>query len=160
MLGFGSSAGLGGACVWGAGLKLGQRALPIFGRGDRVKRRDQRPRVELVGLGLLLKPGAAEGARLLRGHGLLAISCRIGLGELGIDGRVCHDMGYYVQVAMTITGSEKTEDREYRPLEQIRDNYPKFVIARADPIQRRSGIIHQNATDLIGQGLDFGARSS
>ena len=70
-------------------------------------------------------------------------------------------MGYsYVQVAMTITGSEKTEDREYRPLEQVRDNYPKFVIARADPIQRRSGIIHENATDLIGQGLDFGARSS
>ena len=48
----------------------------------------------------------------------------------------------YVQVAMTITGSEKTEDREYRPLEQVRDNYPKFVIARADPIQRRRGIIH------------------
>ena len=71
------------------------------------------------------------------------------------------DMGYsYVQVAMTIMGSEKTEDREYRPLEQIRDNYPKFVITRADPIQRRSGIIHENVTDLIGQGLDFGARSA
>ncbi|WP_321970998.1 ATP-binding protein [Paratractidigestivibacter sp.] len=71
------------------------------------------------------------------------------------------DMGYsYVQVAMTIMGSEKTEDREYRPLEQIRDNYPKFVITRADPIQRRNGIIHENVTDLIGQGLDFGARSS
>ena len=71
------------------------------------------------------------------------------------------DMGYsYVQVAMTIMGSVKTEDREYRPLEQIRDNYPKFVITRADPIQRRNGIIHENVTDLIGKGLDFEARSS
>ena len=61
---------------------------------------------------------------------------------------------------MTIMGSEKTEGCEYRPLEQIRDNYPKFVITRADPIQRRSGIIHENVTDLIGQGLDFGARSA
>ena len=71
------------------------------------------------------------------------------------------DMDYaYVQVAMTIMESEKTEDREYRPLEQIRDNYPKFVVTRADPIQRRSGIIHENVTDLTGQGLDFSARSS
>lgn len=69
------------------------------------------------------------------------------------------DMGYsYVQVAMTIMASEKTEDREYRPLEQIRDNYPKFVLTRADPIQHRNGIIHENVTDLIGRGLDFGAR--
>ena len=71
------------------------------------------------------------------------------------------DMGYsYAQVAMTIMGSEKTEDREHRPLEQIRDNYPKFVITRADPIQRRNGIIHENVTELIGQGLDFGARNA
>ena len=71
------------------------------------------------------------------------------------------DMSYsYVQVAMTIMGSEKTEDREYCPLERICDNYPKFVITRADPMQRRSGIIHENVTDLIGQGLDFSARSS
>ena len=71
------------------------------------------------------------------------------------------DMGYsYVQVTMTIMASEKTEDREYRPLEQIRDNYPKFVLTRADPIQRRSGIIHENVPELIAGGLDFGARAS
>ena len=69
-------------------------------------------------------------------------------------------MGYsYVQVAMTIMASEKTEDREYRPLEQIRDNYPKFVLTRADPIQRRSGIIHENVPELIASGLDFGPRA-
>ena len=70
------------------------------------------------------------------------------------------DMGYsYVQVAMTIMTSEKTENREYRPLEQIRDNYPKFVLTRADPIQRRSGIIHENVPELIASGLDFGPRT-
>ncbi len=62
----------------------------------------------------------------------------------------------YVQVAMTIMNSKDTEDREYRPLEQIRDNYPKYVITRNDPIQRRNGIIHKNITDLIENNLDFG----
>ena len=71
------------------------------------------------------------------------------------------DMGYsYVQVAMTIMASEKTENREYRPLEQIHDNYPKFVLTRADPIQRRGGIIHENVPELIASGLDFGPGAS
>lgn len=61
----------------------------------------------------------------------------------------------YVQVAMTIMNDRATEDREYRPLEQIRDNYPKFIITRNDPIQHRSGIIHENVTELIGEGRDF-----
>ena len=67
-------AGLG--AVLFVGLKLGQRVIPILGRGDRVKRGDQRPRVKLVGLGLLLKLGAAEGTRPLGGHGLLATDLR------------------------------------------------------------------------------------
>ena len=62
----------------------------------------------------------------------------------------------YVQVAMTIMNSLSTEDREYRPLEQIRDNWPKFVITRNDPIQHRSGIVHENVTELIGEGRTFG----
>lgn len=62
----------------------------------------------------------------------------------------------YVQVATTIMGDRETEDREYRPLEQIRDNWPKFVITRSDPIQRRSGIVHENVTELIGEGRTFG----
>ena len=61
----------------------------------------------------------------------------------------------YVQVAMTIMNDRATEDREYRPLEQIRDNYPKFIITRNDPIQHRNGIIHENVTELIGEGRDF-----
>ena len=62
----------------------------------------------------------------------------------------------YVQVAMTIMNDRKTEDREYRPLEQIRDNWPKFVITRNDPIQHRGGIVHENVTELIGEGRTFG----
>ncbi len=68
------------------------------------------------------------------------------------------NMGYsYVQVAMTVMNSKKTEDREYRVLEKIRDNYPKFVITRADPIQYRNGIIHKNVSELISKQLDFNA---
>lgn len=67
----------------------------------------------------------------------------------------------YVQVAMIILGDRATEDREYRTLERIRDSWPKFVITRSDPIQHRSGIVHENVTELIGEGRTFGlARSS
>lgn len=67
-----------------------------------------------------------------------------------------NDLSYaYVQVAMTIMNDRATEDREYRPLEQIDDNYPKYVLTRNDPIQRRNGIIHENITKLIGAGKDF-----
>ena len=66
------------------------------------------------------------------------------------------DMNYaYVQVAMTIMNDRATEDREYRPLERIRDNYSKFIITRSDPIQHRNGIIHENVTELIGEGRNF-----
>ena len=64
----------------------------------------------------------------------------------------------YVQVAMTIMNDRKTEDREYRPFEQIRDNWPKFVITRSDPLQRRGGIVHENVTELVGEGRRSGWR--
>ena len=61
----------------------------------------------------------------------------------------------YIQVAMTIMNSRDTEDREYRPLEMIEDNYPKFVLTRNDPIQRRSGIVHMNIPQFIIDGRRF-----
>ena len=33
-----------------------------------------------------------------------------------------------MQVAYTINESKQTEDREYRPLEMIRDNFAKYVV--------------------------------
>ena len=61
----------------------------------------------------------------------------------------------YVQVAMTILSSRNTEDREYRPLESIRDNYPKYVVTRNDLIQQRSGIIHVNIGPFMRDGNLF-----
>ena len=57
---------------------------------------------------------------------------------------------------MTIVRDRKTEDREYRPLEQIGDNWPKCVITRSDPILHRGGIVRENVTELIGEGRAFG----
>ncbi|WP_165055673.1 MULTISPECIES: ATP-binding protein [unclassified Adlercreutzia] len=60
------------------------------------------------------------------------------------------DLNYaYVQVAMTIMADRATEDREYRPFEQIKDNYPKYLLTRSDPIQRRDGIIHENIPEFM-----------
>lgn len=61
----------------------------------------------------------------------------------------------YVQVAMTIMNSKETEDREYRPLESIRDNYPKYLLTRNDLVQRRSGIKHENAALFMKEGRLF-----
>lgn len=55
----------------------------------------------------------------------------------------------YVQVAMTMMDNKKTEDREYAPLEKIRDNYPKYIITRNDLIQQRDGIKHVNIGNFI-----------
>jgi len=42
-----------------------------------------------------------------------------------------------------------TEDREYRALEQIRDNYPKYLVTRNDLIQHRNGIHHVNIVPFM-----------
>ncbi len=66
------------------------------------------------------------------------------------------DMEYaYVQVAMTIMASRATEDREYRPFEHIRDNYPKYLLTRSDLIQQRDGVIHANIPEFMLAGSKF-----
>ena len=69
---------------------------------------------------------------------------RIGKLECDFILRSCSQRYSYVQVAMTILSSIETENREYRPLENIKDNYPKYVMTRNDLIQNRNGIIHAN----------------
>lgn len=67
-----------------------------------------------------------------------------------------HDMDYfYVQVAYKMLQNKDTEDREYRPLECIRDNYKKYVMTTDYMIQKRNGILHVNLINFIGQGRDF-----
>ena len=61
----------------------------------------------------------------------------------------------YVQVAYTIMASRETEDREYRALESIRDNYPKYVITADTLIQKRNGIKHVNLMSFMKNGERF-----
>ena len=61
----------------------------------------------------------------------------------------------YVQVAYTIAASRDTEDREYRSLEGIKDNYPKYVMTTDYLLQNRSGIANVNLIDFISAGKLF-----
>lgn len=61
-----------------------------------------------------------------------------------------NDLNYsYVQVAYTILASKETEDREYRALEQIKDNYPKYVATTDYLLQKRNGIKHINIIEFM-----------
>lgn len=67
-----------------------------------------------------------------------------------------HKMNYaYVQIAYTIALSKKTEDREYKSLESIRDNYPKYVMTTDYLLQNRNGIKHVNLIDFIISNSKF-----
>ena len=61
----------------------------------------------------------------------------------------------YVQVAYTINESRETEDREYKPLEMIRDNYAKYVVTTDFLLQKRNGIHHINILEFIKDGKRF-----
>lgn len=61
----------------------------------------------------------------------------------------------YMQVAYTIMFSKETEDREYRPLEKIKDNYTKYVATTDYALQKRNGILHINIVDYMIQGKLF-----
>lgn len=66
------------------------------------------------------------------------------------------EQGYaYVQVAYTILESKKTEDREYKSLEAIKDNYPKYVLTTDYLLQNRNGIKHLNLLDFLKNGQSF-----
>ena len=83
----------------------------------------------------------------------VSIGC---IGKLECDFILRKDLEYsYLQICMTIMSSKETEEREYRPLESIKDNYPKYVITRSDPVQHRNGIIHKNMPDLMRNGELF-----
>ncbi len=61
----------------------------------------------------------------------------------------------YVQAAYTILESVETENREYRPLESIKDNYPKYVVTADYMLQKRNGIKHINLMDFMMSGSRF-----
>ena len=49
---------------------------------------------------------------------------------------------------MTIA-EQSTEEREYRPFTQIRDNFPKYLFTTDTLLQKRDGILHLNMIDFI-----------
>ena len=80
---------------------------------------------------------------------------RIGKLECDFILRRNNDSYAYVQVCATIMNDISTEDREYRPLEMIRDNYPKYLLTRNDLIQERSGILHCNIPIFMKENRMF-----
>jgi hypothetical protein len=68
----------------------------------------------------------------------------------------------YVQVAQTIMAgpvNEKgipfTEEREYRPLESIKDNYPKYLLTMDHLLQKRDGVKHENIVAFFKEEKAF-----
>ena len=45
--------------------------------------------------------------------------------------------------------------REYRPLESIKDNYPKYVLTLDYLLQQRNGIKHDNIVKFIIENKNF-----
>jgi uncharacterized protein len=77
------------------------------------------------------------------------------IGKLECDFIAQKDGVYnYIQVAMTIA-DKNTEEREYAPLEAIRDNYPKYVFTLDTLLQHRNGIRHLNLMDFIAEDRDL-----
>ena len=61
----------------------------------------------------------------------------------------------YIQVCYSILSSKETEDREYRSLEKIKDNWPKYVATTDYSLQQRNGIKHINILDFIKDNKEF-----
>ena len=77
------------------------------------------------------------------------------IGKLECDFITRKDSEYqYLQVAMTII-DEKTEEREYKPFESIRDNYPKYLFTMDPLLQKRNGIHHCNLINFIANNKDL-----
>nr|MDE7105773.1 hypothetical protein [Anaeroplasmataceae bacterium] len=68
----------------------------------------------------------------------------------------------YIQVSRTIdndnydeNGLNLTEEREYRPLETIKDGYSKYLLTMDKLLQKRSGVKHLNIIDMIINHMDL-----
>lgn len=72
---------------------------------------------------------------------------KIGDKEIDFIGKKQSDK-IYVQVAYLLA-SEETIEREFSVLENVRDNYPKYVVSFDDFDMSRNGIIHKNIRDFL-----------
>lgn len=80
---------------------------------------------------------------------------RIGLLECDFILRDIDNNYSYIQVAYTILANLETENREYLPLEKIKDNFPKYVMTVDYLEQKRNGIKHINLIEFIKNNLNF-----
>ena len=66
------------------------------------------------------------------------------------------DMNYsYIQVAYTINESLETAAREFKPLEMIKDNYPRYLMTTDYLLQQNNGIRHVNLLEYIKSNNKF-----
>ena len=55
----------------------------------------------------------------------------------------------YVQVSYLLS-SEETKEREYRPLLEVKDNFPKLILTMDDlPESNENGIIRKNIREWL-----------
>lgn len=54
----------------------------------------------------------------------------------------------YIQVSQSIM-DPNTRDREFRPLNKIKDNYPKYVLSMDEINLSSNGIIHMNILEFL-----------
>lgn len=80
---------------------------------------------------------------------------RIGKLECDFILRDADNIYSYIQSSYTIMYSRETEEREYRPLETIKDNYRKYVATTDYTLQKRNGIDHINILDFMLKGHLF-----
>ncbi|MDR0971250.1 MAG: ATP-binding protein [Bacteroidales bacterium] len=83
---------------------------------------------------------------LRRGYKIWTGSLRNGEIDFIVKNR--NDEIEYYQVSWRISSLE-TEEREFLPLETIKDNYPKFLLSTENFPQNRAGIIHINVFEWL-----------
>ncbi|MGI6394077.1 MAG: ATP-binding protein [bacterium] len=54
----------------------------------------------------------------------------------------------YYQVSWSLPTPE-TADREFKPLESVKDNYPKYLLTTESFLESRSGIVHKNVFEWL-----------
>ncbi|MCC8357969.1 MAG: ATP-binding protein [Oscillospiraceae bacterium] len=89
----------------------------------------------------------------LRNSGYSVSVGRIGKLECDFIARRANDYRY-IQVAMTIA-EQQTEEREYRPFYQVRDNYPKYLLTLDPLLQERDGVEHKNIVQVLSQNIQL-----
>ena len=86
----------------------------------------------------------------------LGYDIKVGVLTAGEVDFVCTKAGQTVYVqASYIIAEETTREREFGPLEKIRDNYPKYVISATPYLTKRNdnGIIHLSLRKFLTEGL-------